>query len=225
MEEITRQNLTKEDSLSEKEVIAQNITFFRKKLDMSQTELGKALNYSNKNISKWEKGETTPDIFTLKKLAKIFNVTLDTLTNPILDENKEAIKTKKAVPHKWKVYMLLLTDTIIFLLSCVSFFLLAYLETKIFTQWHVFIIAVILINISVFIFLCCTQKRVEVISLSVLCWLIIISIFIVFKSVPKIGYIFIIGVALQLFVIALAKLINSGKIIKINKLILKRAKK
>lgn len=217
--------LTPARQLTEKETIAQNIAFFRKKLDMSQTELGKALNYSNKNISKWEKAETTPDIFTLKKLANIFGITIDTLVSPITSENKEALKTKKAVPLKWKVYMLMLADTIAFLMSCIAFFVLSYLTPTFFTPWHVFIIAIILINLSIFIFLCCVQKKVEMISLSIFCWLIILSIFVVFHHIQNIGYIFIIGLGLQVFVIALGKLINSGKIIKINKLLIKRAKK
>ena len=216
---------SQQKQLTEKEIIAQNIAFFRKKLDMSQTELGKTLNYSNKNISKWEKAETTPDIFTLKKLSNIFGITIDTLVSPISTENKEAIQTKKAVPLKWKVYMLTMVDTIIFLLSCIAFSIVSYYSIPNFSSWYVFLIALPLIALSIFIFLCCIQKRVEIISLSMFCWLIILAIYIILRKSPHIAYIFVIGLGVQVFIIALGKLINSGKIIKINKLLIKRAKK
>ena len=109
------QESTSETNLfAEKKIIAKNIAFFRKKINMTQTELAKKLQYSNKNISKWELGETTPDVFTLKKLAVIFGTTVDTLINPITDDNIKAIQTKSIVPTRWKVYMLMLVISIVF---------------------------------------------------------------------------------------------------------------
>ena len=49
-QEYLTENTTK---LTDKEILAQNIVFFRKKMGFSQTELAKELKYSNKNISKW----------------------------------------------------------------------------------------------------------------------------------------------------------------------------
>ena len=47
--------------------------------DMSQTKLAKKLNLKASAISKYEKGITQPSIETLKKLAEIYNVTIDYL--------------------------------------------------------------------------------------------------------------------------------------------------
>ena len=68
--------------MDEKDIIAKNITYYRKKCGLSQLELADKLQYSNKNISKWEKGETVPSIFTLKRLAEIFGITVDKKENP-----------------------------------------------------------------------------------------------------------------------------------------------
>ena len=46
----------------------------RKALGLTQEELGKRLGVTNKAVSKWEVGETTPDITVLEPLAKIFQV-------------------------------------------------------------------------------------------------------------------------------------------------------
>ena len=59
--------------------IAENIKFFRKQLKMTQAELASKLNGKKSLISNYENGYSTPDIYTLCKLADIFDITLDDL--------------------------------------------------------------------------------------------------------------------------------------------------
>lgn len=51
----------------------------RKAAGFSQEELGNKLNVARQTISKWELGETTPEMDKLIKLSEIFNITLDEL--------------------------------------------------------------------------------------------------------------------------------------------------
>ena len=60
-----------------RENIAKNIANLRKEKKWTQAELAEKLNYSDKAISKWERGESTPDADCLLELAKLFNVTVD----------------------------------------------------------------------------------------------------------------------------------------------------
>lgn len=62
-----------------KGIVARNITELRQLNKMTQLELANRLNYSDKAISKWERGESTPDIAVLVEIADIFGVTLDYL--------------------------------------------------------------------------------------------------------------------------------------------------
>lgn len=62
-----------------KSIIAENITALRKGSSMTQIELAERLNYSDKAISKWERGESVPDITVLKAIADMFGVTVDYL--------------------------------------------------------------------------------------------------------------------------------------------------
>lgn len=62
-----------------KSIIAENITALRKGSSMTQIELAERLNYSDKAISKWERGESVPDITVLKTIADMFGVTVDYL--------------------------------------------------------------------------------------------------------------------------------------------------
>ena len=57
-----------------KPIIAKNITILRQNAKMTQSELAEKLNYSDKAISKWERGESIPDITVLKALADLFGV-------------------------------------------------------------------------------------------------------------------------------------------------------
>lgn len=51
----------------------------RRRLDLSQQALGEKLGISSVAVSKWERGQSQPDIPTLKRLADIFGVSLDEL--------------------------------------------------------------------------------------------------------------------------------------------------
>lgn len=60
-------------------IIAKNISTLRRAAEMTQFELAERLNYSDKAVSKWERGESVPDIAVLKHIADIFCVTVDYL--------------------------------------------------------------------------------------------------------------------------------------------------
>ena len=63
-------------------VTASNIINLRTAMGMTQVELGEKLNYSDKSISKWERGEAVPDVYVLSNMAAIFGVTVDYLIKP-----------------------------------------------------------------------------------------------------------------------------------------------
>ena len=60
-------------------ICASNIISLRAAAGMTQAELGAKLNYSDKSVSKWERGESLPDAFVLKQMAEIFGVSVDHL--------------------------------------------------------------------------------------------------------------------------------------------------
>ena len=63
-----------------KSVIGSNIARLRKNCRMTQAELAERLNYSDKAVSKWERGESLPDVLTLLNLARELGTDLNTLT-------------------------------------------------------------------------------------------------------------------------------------------------
>lgn len=71
-------------------IVARNLTKFRKANGLTQLELAEKLNYSDKAVSKWERGESLPDIYMLQVIANMFGITL----NDLVSEHTETIKTK-----------------------------------------------------------------------------------------------------------------------------------
>ena len=57
------------------------LSTLRKQADMTQNEVADRLNLSRQAISKYERGESFPDISILVMIAELFNVTLDELIN------------------------------------------------------------------------------------------------------------------------------------------------
>ena len=62
-----------------KNQIGANIAAYRKSRGMTQATLAEKLNYSDKAVSKWERGESVPDVMTLVAIARQFGVTVDEL--------------------------------------------------------------------------------------------------------------------------------------------------
>ncbi|HBA37915.1 MAG TPA: hypothetical protein DCY94_04265 [Firmicutes bacterium] len=73
------------------EKIGRFIAQIRKQENMTQEELAKKLNVTDRAISNWETGRRMPDIYSLKKLCDIFSITFSELLNG--EKIPEEIKT------------------------------------------------------------------------------------------------------------------------------------
>ena len=80
-----------------KKIVAGNITKLRGAMNLTQAQLGEKLNYSDKSVSKWERGESLPDVYVLKQIADMAGVTVDYLLNDHAGEPVEnAVPEQKA---------------------------------------------------------------------------------------------------------------------------------
>ena len=66
--------------------LGEKILELRKKMNFSQEELTEKVNVTRQTISKWELGETCPDIKQAKKLSKIFSISLDEMVGNDISE-------------------------------------------------------------------------------------------------------------------------------------------
>ena len=71
--------------------LGKQIYELRKKANLSQEQLAEKVGVSRQTISKWELGETAPDIKQAQILSQVFNVSLDELTG---NDTKEIVLEK-----------------------------------------------------------------------------------------------------------------------------------
>ena len=71
-----------------KQIFAKNLVELRAREGMTQLDLGEKLNYSDKTVSKWERGESIPDASVLKEISELFHISLDDLLS---DHTKEEV--------------------------------------------------------------------------------------------------------------------------------------
>lgn len=81
-------------------IFGANISLLRKKNDMTQSELADKLFITRQAISKYEKGESFPEITVLTSMAEVFGITLDTLIGAGNPTKTEATVLENAALNK-----------------------------------------------------------------------------------------------------------------------------
>ncbi len=77
-----------------KKIVSQNLVRLRKESNLTQAELAKRINYSDKAISRWEKGEVIPDLETIYALSETFGVPVSAIT----EKQAETERTEDETP-------------------------------------------------------------------------------------------------------------------------------
>ena len=75
------------------EKFGMRLAALRKERGMSQEDLAEKLQLTRQTISKWELGNSTPDLELLVKLAEVFDVSVDCLLGAKTSEKKSAKET------------------------------------------------------------------------------------------------------------------------------------
>ncbi len=185
-----------------KNVVAKNIATLRQMNNMTQTELGEKLNYSDKTISKWERGESTPDISVLVEIAGLFGVTLDSLVRS--DNMKTAVNECKSEEVKYNRRVIAyISESVGFMVAILAFIITTLIMQRMSFQWLYFVYAlpVSLIVKLVFNSIWFNPRRNYVI-VSMLMWSILAAIHITFLYFNiDVALVYLIGVAGQVVIV------------------------
>ncbi len=181
--------------------IATNIANFRKSKGYTQSELAEILNYSDKSVSKWERGESIPDALTLKELSNFFGILVDDFyrEKPLFIKKKTVLRKKKFIIPTLAVLIAWLVIALLFTLSVLIF------GDKIPNPWLLFIYGVPVTGIIFTVFMAVYHdKPLVLVGESIIIWGIGLSTFLTLSEI--FGYqnmylIFIVCVPLQLLAI------------------------
>lgn len=114
--------------------IGNKILSLRKKHNITQEQLAEKMNVARQTISKWELGETSPDIKQAKVLAKIFNVSLDELVdNQVKDSLVEKVSnTEKLAGIIIKILKVIgIAFLVMFVVDVIAFILFAAVKKEV----------------------------------------------------------------------------------------------
>ena len=192
-----------------KKIVAANLTALRTAKGMTQLELGEMISYSDKAISKWERGESIPDALVLLKLSRIFGCTVDyLLTEHSEEEAKPAVTAQK--PRTNHLNLSLVTIIGIWTLALLVFVVL--MLTKI-VYPMIFMYAVIVSLIVLVVFSALWGKRLyHLIIISALVWSVFLAVYLHFLMFSlNFWQIIVLGIPAQLIVILCFQLRRSNK--------------
>lgn len=122
-----------------KSAIAKNIVELRRQKGMTQLELAEKLNYSDKAVSKWEHGESLPDVTVLVEIAELFEVTLDELVR--LQSEKVKVETGKRTVRYSKKAITAIVMMLVALIATFVYVMLSILWKGPSNHWLCFVYA------------------------------------------------------------------------------------
>ena len=188
-----------------REIIASNICSLRAKKGITQSELAKAVNYSDKAVSKWERGESVPEISVLKQVADYFGVTVDYL---LAETHEEFDAKQKAVGTAEKRNRGLITALGFMLVWLVATFLFVQLNAAIpdmkLPAWCIFIFA-IPVSFTVLLVLNSVwgKRKVNFLIISVIVWSALLCVYLTLLFILDINFwlLFLVGIPAQVIIL------------------------
>ena len=187
-----------------KPIIAQNIAELRKSASMTQIELATRLNYSDKAVSKWERGESVPDIGVLKEIADLFEVKVDYL----LQADHSTAAPEELSPKKRRDHMIitLLSLSLVWLIATFMYVCLRIALPEMKGLWLSFVYAVPVTAIVALVFNSMWGVvRRNFVIISLLVWSALLSVYLSFP-VGLMWLVFLLGIPAQLIIFLWSRL-------------------
>ena len=176
-----------------RKIIGNNLAELRKRRGLTQFELAEKFNYTDRAVSKWENGDTLPDVEILHNLCEFYGVTLDYLTH---EENNYYVKRNNELQLWNKIVISCLIVMIVWGLATIIFVI--SLLRKHNPLWQSFVVAV---PVSAVIVLYLNRiyfknKATRVVTWSVFVWGLLASAFLIIMD-PEFWPLFLLGAPAQ----------------------------
>lgn len=176
-----------------KAAFAKRLSELRREKGITQLRLADDLNYSDKAVSKWERGESVPDACTLVRIAEYFGVSVDCLLGgeekEVCEEHAEVSSENKKLKKVLHTFIPLLSVILVFVIASVVFFVLKNLNIWSGSEKLSFVYAFAASAVVLVVFSHLWGRLYQrVISVSLLIWLLGLSAYL---TVPLASFKFI----------------------------------
>ena len=157
-----------------------NLTRLRRQHGYTQQALADKLNYSDKAVSKWERGEALPDVQTIGEIAFLFHLSIDELVYNEPENIERISKQREQNPYLIKLSFLIVSS--VWLLAIFVFVILTLLLTVRDKLWLTFISAIPASMIVFLVFAVLSKRKLLILfftgcltlSISLLSFLVIV---------------------------------------------------
>ena len=176
-----------------RKTIGNNLAELRKRRGLTQIELAEKFNYTDRAVSKWENGDTLPDVEILYNLCEFYGVSLDYLTH---EENNYYVKRNSELQLWNKIAITCLVAMIVWGLATILF--VVSLLRKHTPLWQSFVVAVPVTSIIVLYFnrVYFKNKLTRIITWSVFTWSLLASAYLIILD-PQFWPLFLLGIPAQ----------------------------
>jgi transcriptional regulator with XRE-family HTH domain len=198
-----------------KPVIANNLVLLRKSMNWTQAELAQKLNYSDKAVSKWERGESLPDVTVLKELGDLFHVTVDYLLEAEHGKPGTSVQGAAHFIKRNRLIITLLGACFVILIATILFVALQLYSLQHAARiwppsWMTFVYAIPAACIVLLVFNALWGRRkLNFAIISLLLWSLLLAAYLTFLGQGT-WLIFVIGVPAQLIILLWANFKQRG---------------
>ena len=176
------------DEATLRKTVAKNIAQYRKAHHDTQLDLATKLNYSDKSVSKWERGESLPDVYILSQIAELYGVSVSALIGEIQPP-------KESKPH-YHMFILLLSLALTMAVATLLFSMFMICKVD-YPAWTFFVYALPVCSIICIVFTSLWWGILwQGVSVSALIWTLGLSLYLSFE-LENVSLIFLVCAALQ----------------------------
>lgn len=207
-----------------KQIIARNIIELRRANQMTQLELAETLNYTDKAVSKWERGESLPDIGVLKAIADLFGVKLDYLVTKdhvetvseilLSPDGMDEIERKRRRRANNRRVITCISILLVWLVATLAFVVARLCDPAGINYWLAFIYAVpVMFIVWLVLNSVWFSSRRNFLIISLLMWSVLASIHITCAAVgaDNVWLIYVLGVPGQAIILLWSRLLHRSK--------------
>ncbi len=188
-------------------IFATNLIRLRKAKGLTQLELANELNYSDRNISKWENAQALPTTEVLVELSKFFEVSIDYLLSQHNDDDLNKLDKKNRESTRDRLLIMGLTYVCVYLLATICFVVTPKFWSY---SWLSFIYAVPACAILTIVFVSIWFKKFPnlFIAITILVWSILACVYLSLLNIGgfNLWFLFLLGVPLQVAIVMWSRL-------------------
>ncbi len=121
-----------------KSAISRNLAALRREKGVTQAELAERFNYSDKAISRWEHGDTLPDINVLCELCEFYGITLNDLISEECRVSEKKQRSRDSMGYR--IWLCIMCGSVVWLIATIIFVYTLTIREQVF--WTVFVFAI-----------------------------------------------------------------------------------